>query len=245
LNALPLTYFLDPNEVEILHRPPSQLKDLLRSGRVDAALLPIVDYFENKDFHLIPDIAIASKGAVHSVKLFMKNLNQPVERLKYLYLDSESKTSHSLLKVLLKARFGRSLADLEFLKDQSDPRIEASLLIGDKALHFPFPEGALDLGASWWEWTNKPFTFAAWMTRGQGGDGVTQILQKAREEGLKHLDDIVEANPALPPPFLKEYLTNAVQYYMGPEELEGIRIFFEHLKPIEGYSHELAFRFVS
>src|SRR4030095_3370744 len=198
LNALPLTYFLDPNQVEILHRPPSQLKDLLRSGRVDAALLPIVDYFENKDFHLIPEIAIVSKGAVYIVKLFMKDLNQPIEKIKYFYLDSESKTSHSLLKVLLKGRFKRPLSELQFLKDQADPRLEASLLIGDKALHFPFPEGALDLGASWWEWTKKPFVFAAWMTREKNSVGIAESLQRAREEGVKRLDEIIESVPALP-----------------------------------------------
>jgi chorismate dehydratase len=252
LNALPLTYFLNPREVEILRRPPSQLKDLLMKGRVDAALLPIVDYFETPQLHLVPEVAIVSKGAVQSVKLFIQKFNQPIEKLKYLYLDPESKTSQLLLKVLLRFRFQHSLTDFHFLSDPRDPHIEASLLIGDKALHCPFPQNSLDLGEAWWKWTQKPFVFAAWMARDPNQTKLSSSLRQARDQGVKNIRKIIEeknapssSNSASSGFSLKEYLTKAVQYYMGPEELEGIRLFFNYLKPIAAYRHELDFRFIS
>jgi chorismate dehydratase len=246
INALPLTYFLDRSQFEIITRPPAQLLDLLQKGEVEAALLPIVNYLEDSNLRLISNLAIAARGPVKSVKLFFKDSSHSIENLKHVLLDSESRTSNLLLKTLLKHRYGRNLSEVEFLSSDPSSKAEARLLIGDKALDHLHPhEKASDLAELWWEWTHKPFVFAAWMTRQTEASSLVSPLSEAREKGLAQIETIIRGLPQYPPDFLKEYFTTAVQYYMGPPELEGIRAFFEFLKPIQGYRHELDFRFVS
>jgi chorismate dehydratase len=257
INALPLTFYLDPKKFEILHRPPAELFKLLKAGKVDAALLPIIDYFENDDLFLFPEIAIGSKGPVKSVKLFFApsvvsprsrggKVEGGIEKLKNIYLDSESKTSQLLLKVLLKHQFGISLSELNFINTPDDPRIQAELLIGDKALILGDSHTAfLDLGNLWFKFTQKPFVFATWMTLRKENVELTESLKKSRDEGIKNLSKITQNLSHLPALSVLDYLTHSVRYSMGPEELEGIKTFYEYLKPIKGYDHELDFRFVS
>lgn len=243
LNALPLTFFLNPKLIEIIHAPPAQLFNLLDEGKVDVALLPIVNYFENSDLYLIPNIAIATRGAVRSVKLFFDR-DIPLDQIKTIYLDPESRTSHLLLKVLLKDRYNLYLEKIRFTSVLNEPEIQAKLLIGDKALLND--TYSLDLAELWWNWIQKPFVFAAWMTKNPHLSELFQLLQKSRDQALQNLEQIIQTiHSPFSPNFLNEYFTKNLHYYMGAEELEGIKIFHQYTQKIEGYSDELTFRFVS
>lgn len=254
MNALPLTYSLDPQEVELMSRPPAQLLDLLKNGQVEAALLPIVNYFENPDLFLVPDLAIACRGAVKSVRLyFMEGRGevsspkgwetQPLQNIRIIYLDPESRTSHALLKVILHHKYGVDLKSLTFTSDLSHPDIQVKLLIGDKTFQEKGP--FLDLGEEWFTWQNKPFVFAAWMTFSNSNQKLAQILQKSRKESLSKLDEMIQHNPHFNSDILREYFTKNIHYTMESAELDGIRRFYELLKPIQGYKHELNFKFIS
>ncbi len=261
INALPLTSFLDPKEFEIIHLPPAELLSLLQDGEVDAALLPIVNYFENPELYLIPNISIASRGAVKSVQLFFNSNDISIQNVKNIYLDSESRTSQLLLKVLLRDFYHLSLEKICFSSDLNNPELQAKLLIGDKALIKSGSSSlSLDLGEVWWNWQKKPFVFAAWMTKQSQMLELSELLKESRDEGLKSIEKIIAQihlplTPPLSPeergkeeefsPLLNDYFTKNLHYYMGNEELEGIQTFYKHLKNIQGYTHELNFRFVS
>ncbi len=259
LNTLPLIDALNPETIEKITRPPAELLELLLKGQVDAALLPIVNYFETPGLSLIPNIAIASRGPVKSVNLYLsEDQNPPVSpfnkggwgdltHIKTIYLDPESRTSHALLKVLLQNKYGLDLNGIHFTSNLSNPNIQAKLLIGDKTFQEKGP--SLDLGHEWQDWTYKPFVFAAWMTPSPPTSELVQILQKSRDQGLENIETLLQkisTQPkALNSQLLREYFTKNLYYYMGQEELEGIRHFFKLLKPLEGYTHELDFKFVS
>src|SRR5262249_3453873 len=146
---------------------------------------------------------------------------------------------------LLKHRYRKDLSKIKFLSEDPTSKAEARLLIGDKALDHPLDhDNAVDLAELWYEWAQKPFVFAAWMTRIAESSSLAASLIEARDKGLAQIETIIRDLPQYPPDFLKEYFTSAVHYYMGASELEGIQSFFEFLKPIQGYRHELDFRFV-
>ncbi len=252
MNALPLTYGLDPQEVELIHRPPSELLELLQVGQVEAALLPIVNYFENPDLYLVPGLAIACRGEVKSVKLYFNSpvgalREAPLQEIKTLYLDPESRTSHALLKVILHHKYGINLNTLTFTSNLSHPNIDTRLLIGDKTFQEKGP--SLDLGEEWWHWQKKPFVFAAWMTPQAQNSTLVKILQKSKKsktQGLQNIDKIIVQRERMTEGHsLKDYFTKNIHYTMEEAELEGIRRFYELLKPLQGYHHELNFRFVS
>lgn len=244
MNALPLTYGLAPQEVELLHRPPAELLDLLQAGQVEAALLPIVNYFENPGLHLVPGLAIACRGPVKSVNLYLNSPKKNLQELRNIYLDPESRTSHALLKILLQERHGLKLDRLSFSSQGSGDHYDAQLLIGDKAL--AQNSTSLDLGQDWFEWQQCPFVFAAWMSFQAQSHDLNKTLQSSYKQGIQNIEQIVaQIDKPFPKSALKDYFTKNLHYTMGEAELDGIRRFYELSKPIQGYKHELHFNFVS
>ena len=73
LNSIPLFRSLEASsDVEIIERVPAELTELLMTGAVDVALLPLFEYLRGIGDALIPGVSIASRGPVQSVALFLK-----------------------------------------------------------------------------------------------------------------------------------------------------------------------------
>src|SRR6476659_3816965 len=104
LNTKPIICDLEiiAPDAELILDLPSRLADRLATADLDVALIPVIEYFRGRNYVLIPDIAIASKGPVLSVTLFSK---APMSGAKTLALDVGSRTSVALTQVLLKHRF--------------------------------------------------------------------------------------------------------------------------------------------
>ncbi|MGE8430865.1 MAG: MqnA/MqnD/SBP family protein, partial [Sphingobacterium sp.] len=84
-----------------------------------AALLSLPEYYINTDF------CIGTEGAVDSVFIFA---NKPIEEVKTLRLDKQSRTSNGLARVLIKNYWKK---DVELVTDESiEP--DAYVLIGDR-----------------------------------------------------------------------------------------------------------------
>src|SRR4051794_5921059 len=74
LNTKPLIYELPllAPEAELILDVPSRLAEGLRAGKLDVALIPVIEYFRAGSYSLVPNIAIASHGPVLSVTLFSR-----------------------------------------------------------------------------------------------------------------------------------------------------------------------------
>lgn len=241
LNALPLTHYL--KERPIL-APPAALARLLRIGEVDIATAPIVTYFENPHYTLVPGICIGSRGPVQSVKLFFSSPDTTVENVKTIYLDVESKTSALLLKILLQFKFGRNLDDITFYHPLPPREVEAQLLIGDKAMKEIPVSAPLDLGETWTDWTGLPFVYAAWISRlpEVSEKAVTELTQ-ARDAGIANLSSVI-SKTTLPFNTVREYLEN-LNYILGSPEVAGLELFRTYLLRAGYLSPEVALRYAS
>ena len=146
---------------------PSRLADDLAAGRLDVALIPSIEYFQDPDYTIVSDACIACRGPVLSVKLFSR---VPVRKIRTLALDEGSRTSVALVRILLNERFGLDAAAASRCRlapRLADTQADAVLLIGDRAIHSPpgsFAE-VWDLGDEWCRWTGLPFVFAMWVAR--------------------------------------------------------------------------------
>jgi chorismate dehydratase len=135
LNARPLTWALDrsPDRWHIRYDFPSVCSALLRAGEVDLGLVPSIDYLDAPDYRMVPGVGIGSCGPVASVALFSR---VPIGRVRRIALDTSSRTSVALVKVLCHHRFHIEPEfvahgpDLESMTRTAD----AALLIGDPAL---------------------------------------------------------------------------------------------------------------
>ena len=225
LNAVPLTRGL---EDEIKYAWPSQLAEMLRRDELDAALVSVVEVLFTDRYDVLDGIAIASLGEVKSVFLAHK---QPLEEIREVFCDPASLTSISLLKVLLAERGLK--AEFKPLPSYEDaPKLDAVLLIGDRALDFSFavhPHTIWDLGEAWSELTNLPFVYAVWALRRIPNARLRQTLREARDFGLDTLDHIISSQKEFTREFRQDYLGWHIHFHLGTDEKRGIARFMELL----------------
>jgi len=234
LNAKPLIYGLEEAEgLDLQLDVPSRLLDGLREARFDVALLPVIDYQRMPGLRLLTSGGIGSDGRTLTVRIFSP---VPIERITTLACDTDSHTSVALARIILGERFNirPEFVPLDLAKTSESV---ARLLIGDKVV-CEEPTGLahqLDLGEAWKMQTGLPFVFAAWMARDEVPLGdLPARLERAKREGLSHVDELIArfAVPrGWPPQVAREYLTERLQFDIGPAHLKAIRRF-----------HQLAFR---
>jgi chorismate dehydratase len=236
LNARPLTWALDraPERWRIRYDVPSACADLLHSGDIDLGLIPSIEYLQSPDYRFVPGIGIGSRGPIASVALYTR---LPIGAIRRLALDTSSRTSVALVKVLCRHRFQ---VEPEFVHAGPDlgwmtRECDAGLLIGDPAFdadHEALDLQKIDLGAAWTEMTGLPFIYAAWTGR-PGGAGASDVeaLQCARDEGVAATEAIAaeyaggdESRSAR----AAGYLRDNVRYGLGPQEAAGLQLFLDY-----------------
>ena len=169
LNARPLTWALDSDPVRwtIRYDLPAVCSALLHAGDVDLGLVPSIDYLRNPAYRFVPGVGIGSRGPIASVALFTR---VPVGEIRSIALDTSSRTSVTLVRVLCRHRFH---IEPHFVPHGPDlpamvAAADAGLLIGDPAFeadHRALGLQKVDLGEEWTAMTGLPFIYAAWTGR--------------------------------------------------------------------------------
>jgi len=227
LNSKPLIFGI---ERSVRLEVPSKLAALLRAGELDCALVPVVECLEHPHYQILPAICIASRGPVRSVYLAYRG---PLSQIKSVCLDPASRTSALLLKVILSEFFGMQP---EYQHGPGPGAAEARLLIGDPALLqrsrlLETGWNLLDLGEAWTDATELPFVYACWLVREAiPAMPYLEILTRARESGLAHLDEIIRSEQRLPEKMIRSYFKDAVRYEFGAAEIKGLLEFQRLLK---------------
>ncbi len=234
LNSKPLIEGLADAQpgLELLLDYPSRLADDLAAGKLDVALVPSIACLQNPNYEVISDACVAACGPVLSVKLFCR---VPPHEIRTLALDQGSRTSVTLVRILLAERhqLHPELISLPLDCSVSDCNADAVLMIGDRAIHPPqetFVE-TWDLGEEWMNWTGLPFVFAMWVAhRDLELDGVEEALSAARDRGVANLEHIARREA----PLLDishdttiDYLTRNLYYRLGERERLGLSRFYE------------------
>jgi chorismate dehydratase len=236
LNARPLTWALDRSlqRWRIRYDVPSVCSALLHAGGISLGLIPSIDYLQAPDYRFVPGVGIGSRGPIASVALFTR---VPLGEVKRIALDTSSRTSVALVKVLCHHRFRIAAEfvphgpDLQAMTRGSD----AALLIGDPALdarHEALGLEKIDLGAEWTTMTGLPFVYAAWTGKaGAVGAAEVRLLQDAQAEGVRSFDAIAaEYGRGNPERTVQAaaYLRDNVKYGLGPDESKGLQAFLDY-----------------
>ena len=228
LNAVPTVHGLGRDaRFEIVRDVPSRIAARLHAGEIDLGLIPSIEYAEG-DYAIVPGIAIASRGPVRSVTLLHRGRLEDVRRVA---VDTSSRTSAALVRVLLRERLGR---DPEYLGMPPDiaamlDAADAALVIGDPALYYEGAATRLDLGEEWTARTGRPFVYAFWAGRpGVIGKGDVAALQAATAAGRAAVRDIASTYNGHPDraALNEAYLRRHIVYDLGEAELAGLREFY-------------------
>ena len=234
LNTVPLIWGMlkgdEQGKYDLGFTTPAKCADDLRRREAAVGIIPSIEYQRMDRLRVLPGCSIASKGIVKSVLLLSK---VPIEQVTSVALDSSSRTSAALVRVLLQKFYSLSVSVTPVAPEPAKmlENADAALLIGDPAL--TFDGGALkvyDLAAEWKKFTGLPFVFAVWAGHEDAGLGrFGADFEASRDYGLQHLDDIArEYAPklGLPPEAVKVYLTENIDYSLDEENLKGLRLFY-------------------
>lgn len=234
LNARPLVLGLERQQaagrLELATATPAALADAMLAGELDLALLPVIELARLPDLELVPGLGITTCGESRSVLLISK---VPVEEIRSVALDPDSRTSNALARLLLgelwgcRPEFVTGEPSLERTLEASD----AAVRIGDKALFEPAPPGSFvhDLGGAWTEKTRLPFVFAAWAARpGVVDRELYGTLHDSRRLGSRSLERIAAEYTwcgRTYPEIALDYLMRRIRYRLGAAELEALALF--------------------
>src|SRR5262245_13452625 len=105
LNDRPLTWALDrdPSRWQVRYDVPSVCASLLANGDIDLGLVSSIEYLRSPQYRFVPGVGIGSRGPVASVALYSR---VPLDAITRIALDTSSRTSVVLLRVLCRRRFG-------------------------------------------------------------------------------------------------------------------------------------------
>src|SRR5271170_4035694 len=146
LNTAPLVWGFTEGPLQgkydITFSVPSQCAEALRGGDADVAIIPAVEYQRIDNLTVLPGMSIAAAGEVRSILVVAK---KPIELAKRIALDSSSRSSAALVRILAKEKWR---IDPEFVETSPDAaemleHADAALVIGDPALRISLKMEAL------------------------------------------------------------------------------------------------------
>ena len=159
-----------------------------------------------------------------------------------MLVSGQSHTSVILAELLLQERYGLEVRMRTGNVEESLERgvfPDAVLTIGDEALRlrkhprYPF---VTDLALAWREWTHLPFVFAVWVMSRKAAPQFSSdpalLIQKSRDYGLAHLDEVIPTVLGKTPLSKEElhfYYKSALRYTLSSDELKGLTLFYKKI----------------
>lgn len=216
-------------------RVPAACADQLASGAADIGIVPSFE-LTHQDLEVIDGVGIACHGAVRSILLVS---SRPAAQIRSLAVDSSSRTSVQLARIILNQRYGAepSIAAHPPHLDAMLRVADAALIIGDPALHIEpkcLPYHVYDLGAEWAEMTGLPMVFAVWAgRRGLVTPSIADAFRESCRYGRARIEEIVAAEAprrGFSPLLVREYLTNHIVHELGPRDYDGMELFLRYAR---------------
>ncbi len=240
LNSAPFVFGLSTHPVgeriSLTLDSPAECARKLASRETDIGLVPVAAIDSIIGAREITKWCIGADGPVRSVMLFS---DVPLEEIKTIILDYQSRTSNLLVRIL-SSRFWKIPAAFQHSKPgfESEIRNEtAGVIIGDRALMMSERyKYQTDLAGAWKKHTGKPFVFARWVTVSDPGEEFIAEFGEALEYGLAHIETVVNLK-GYSGFDAESYLRNNLRFEYTPEFHEG-RMLFDSL--VRAEEHQLA-----
>jgi chorismate dehydratase len=230
-NTIPFVYgiersgFLDNYSLEL--DVPSVCAQKLIEDKVDIGLIPVAMIPKIITPFIISDYCIGSNGAVNSVLLVS---DKPLEMIKKIYLDFESRTSVQLVRVLAKHYWKIDVEWKALDKEESInfSELEAVVIIGDKCFdlvnNFKY---VYDLSYEWQKFSSLPFVFACWVANKKIPENVKKQFYEALKFGVENIDRAIENISSKIN--LYNYLTKNISYTFDKPKRQAMDLFLKYL----------------
>lgn len=228
LNTKPLLYGIKRSElisdIELIEAYPSRIAQMLVNDEIDIGLVPVAVLTQLNNYYLVSDFCIGANADVASVSLFS---HQPIDEIKTVLLDYQSRTSVGLTKVLLKHFWKKDVSFINATENYIDEIIgsTAGVIIGDRALQYRNNfECNYDLASAWNTFTGLPFVFATWVSNKPIEQAFINQFNTANKIGLDNIDEVVKE---IDFKFydIKKYFTENISYNFDDKKKQALKLF--------------------
>jgi chorismate dehydratase len=238
LNTLPFIFgiensgFLNSSDYTLSREMPSDCAKKLENKEADLVLVPVAAIANMENINIVSDYCIGASRNVLSVLLLSQ---KPISELENIYLDYQSRTSVTLIKILAKHYWKK-----EFNWLKTEPGFENNIIentggviIGDRALEladkFKFK---FDLATEWNDFTGLPFVFACWVSSSKLDENFILKFNKSLEWGINNINNINPNYPTLSNDFIRSYFKNNIEYNFDDKKNSGMNLFFKYMKTL-------------
>ena len=219
-------------KIDLQEDIPSICAQKLKYKQVDLALIPVALLPELDTYFIETNYCIGSNGQVDSVKLFSQ---VPLNEIKTITLDYQSKSSITLTKVLVKFFWKLNVQFLEARPGFEKEVIgnNAAVVIGDRTfgMNGNYPH-EFDLAVEWKKMTGLPFVFAAWVSTEKLPENFIREFNAVLKYGVDHTLEAVDSDynlQNLSKEKTIEYLTERINYDLDAGKLEALKLFLEYI----------------
>ncbi len=237
LNTKPLLFGLNKGHFEypfqLVLDYPANLVKAMQEDKIDIGLLPVAALAHLDHFQVVSSYCIGAIGEVASVCMYS---NVPIERVKKVKLDYQSRSSVMLCKLLFKEFYKQPVEfesahhdeDLLSFSDES-----ASLLIGDRALRLNGKTNyRYDLAADWQKMTGLPFVFAVWVSKQTMPSAFIASFDKAVGFGIQEVDKVVAEIGSVDID-LETYFKKNISYHFDAEKKKGMELYLQKINDLK------------
>jgi predicted solute-binding protein len=261
LNTAPLVWGFTNGPLrgkyELSFTVPSQCAEALRTGAVDIAIIPAIEYQRIDGLVALPNLAIASKRRVRSLLAISK---RPMADVRQMAMDRGSRSTQALTRILCADRwkiapeFFEADPDLGAMLHQADaamligdPALRVAVAIEDKSQSGPAGESicsasvvgvdhaetlhVYDLVEEWWRMTDLPAVLAIWAGRREViTPEVVADFTASRDYGVSRIAEISKsASRGLSshPAELASYLSWNIDFSLSSENRRGLEHYYQ------------------
>ena len=225
-NTKPFVYGLTHSEVinkiDLTLDIPSDCANKLINDQADIGLVPVAALLHIPNYQIVSDYCIGATGAVDSVFIFS---DKPIQEIRSVRLDSQSRTSNNLALVLLKNYWK--------LKPEVVERdADAFVLIGDRTFGKKKEYNyAYDLAEEWQRFTGLPFAFAVWAANKPIDSDFVSDFNIALKLGLDNRMEVIKDQPLNGFDF-QDYLQNKLDFNLNDQKRQAIDLFLKYIKEL-------------
>lgn len=203
---------------------PSDCANKLIDNQVDIGLVPVAALLHIDNYQIVSEYCIGAVGAVDSVFIFS---DKPIDEIKTIRLDSQSRTSNNLSRVLLKNYWKLNPGFV------TEGEADAFVQIGDRTFGKKnFYSYAYDLAEEWFKFTGLPFAFAVWASNKPISEDFKLSFNAALKSGLDHRKEVIAEMENIENFNLEDYLMNKVDFNLDDQKLKAISKFHEYIKAL-------------
>jgi chorismate dehydratase len=210
---------------------PALCAEKLLTNQVDIGLVPIAILPKLKEYHIISNYCIGAVGKVKSVLLLS---DVPLNEIKTIWLDYQSKTSINLTKVLA-INFWKITPKWQNTTTGFEKKIAgttAGVVIGDRTFNLEKTYNYVyDLSEEWQKFTGLPFVFACWVANKKIDVEFINQFNKALSDKMFDTEEVLnyfnidEDKKA----FLTNYLKKDISYHLDESKRNAIDKFLNLL----------------